>query len=186
MELEPPVPPVGRIGSESGPPNLATETNASRWPRLARNPPSPVRVRRRHSPKTPRKRGTFWDGRGSWARSLCNRRLGGGAGSLVRTRLSLLSSENTGNSTGFGAIGRVADRRNGQFPPTFGGISLGPRTGNEQSEPPEPQFASASLGAQPHLRLARPGSGAAPGAARGEPVNRRHPGTCSNALHQRS
>ena len=64
MEFEPPVFPVGRIGSESEPPNLATEINATSCPLSARNSPSPVRIRLCPSPKTPRKRGSFWDGRG--------------------------------------------------------------------------------------------------------------------------
>ncbi len=64
MEFELPVFPVGRIGSESEPPNLATEINATSCPLSARNSPSPVRIRLCPSPKTPRKRGSFWDGRG--------------------------------------------------------------------------------------------------------------------------
>lgn len=64
MEFEPPVFPVGPIGSESEPPNLATEINATSCPLSARNSPSPVRIRLCPSPKTPRKRGSFWDGRG--------------------------------------------------------------------------------------------------------------------------
>src|SRR5262245_44348326 len=97
MELELPVFPVGRIGSESEPPNLATEINASRCPLSARNSPSPVPSRLYPSPKTRRRCGGLWEGRGLRPQSLCNRRLGGGGGSLVRTRLSLLSRENTGN-----------------------------------------------------------------------------------------
>jgi hypothetical protein len=45
MELESSSIPMGRIGSESGPPNLATETNAPSCPPSARNPPSPVPIR---------------------------------------------------------------------------------------------------------------------------------------------
>ena len=54
----------GRIGSESEPPKLATEINATSCPLSARNSPSPVRIRLCPSSKTPRKRGSFWDGRG--------------------------------------------------------------------------------------------------------------------------
>jgi hypothetical protein len=53
----------------------------------ARNSPSPVPIRRCPSPKTPRKRGSFWGGRGQRVRSLRNRGLDGGATSLGRTRL---------------------------------------------------------------------------------------------------
>ncbi len=52
-----------RIENESEPPNLATEINATSCPLSARNSPSPVRIRMCPSPKTPRKRGSFWDGR---------------------------------------------------------------------------------------------------------------------------
>ena len=38
--------------------------NAARCPPSARNWPSPVPIRLCPSPKTPRKRGSFWDGRG--------------------------------------------------------------------------------------------------------------------------
>ncbi len=72
----------GRIGSESGPPNSATEMNATSRPRSARNPPSPGPIRPCPSPKTPRKRESFWHGRGVRAQSLCNRRLVGGANGI--------------------------------------------------------------------------------------------------------
>ena len=65
----------------------------------------------------PRKRGCFWDGRWSRPQSLCSRRLVGGAGSPGRTRLSLLSREDTGNSAGFGAI---AGRRGSEKRPVPG------------------------------------------------------------------
>ena len=84
MEFEPPVFPVGRIGSESEPPNLATEINADcgacHGPELAvsgSDSPCP-------SPKTPRNARGFGLGRGLRAQSLCNRRLVGGE-SGIRT-----------------------------------------------------------------------------------------------------
>ena len=48
-----------RIGSETEPPNLATETNTDCAVFQARNPQSPVRVRQGRPPKTPRNRGVF-------------------------------------------------------------------------------------------------------------------------------
>jgi len=44
MEFEPPVFPVGRIGSETEPLNLATEKNTGCGVFQARNPQSPVRI----------------------------------------------------------------------------------------------------------------------------------------------
>jgi len=51
MAIELPAFPPGRIGSESGPPDSATETNATRWPRSARSSPSPVSLRRGPPPR---------------------------------------------------------------------------------------------------------------------------------------
>ena len=56
----------------------------------------------------------------------------GGAGSLVRTRLSLLSREDTGNSAGFGAIAARRGSEKRPVPVTFGGISLDRGTGNDR------------------------------------------------------
>jgi hypothetical protein len=75
------------IGSETGPPNKATETNTPSCPRSARNSPSPVPIRLRPPPKTLRKRGLFWEGHGERPRSLRNRRLLGGGASREQTRL---------------------------------------------------------------------------------------------------
>jgi hypothetical protein len=76
-----------RIEGETEPPNLATETNAGRGIFPARNPQSPVRIRRGPTAKTPRNRGDFSGCVGVRAGSLCNSRLNGGGGSLERTRL---------------------------------------------------------------------------------------------------
>ncbi len=84
IELELRVFPLGGIGSESEPPNWATETNAARCPRSARSSPSPVPVWLCPSPKTPRKRGSFRDGRGERVQRLRDRRLVGGE-SGIRT-----------------------------------------------------------------------------------------------------
>jgi hypothetical protein len=51
MKVEPLVFPVGRIGSESEPPNLAAETIAECGAFHARNPRSPVRLRQPGLPK---------------------------------------------------------------------------------------------------------------------------------------
>jgi hypothetical protein len=56
------------------PPDSATENNAGHSSFFARNSPSPVPIRLCPSSKTPRKRTSFWDGRGLRVRSLCNRR----------------------------------------------------------------------------------------------------------------
>ena len=124
MEFELPVFPVGRIGSESGPPNSATEINAISCPPSARNSPSPVRIRLCPPPKTPRKRGSFWDGRGVRVRSLCNRRLGGGE-SGIRTH-GTLSSTRALQARAFSrsAISprgsRIVWRRGGDSNPRYG------------------------------------------------------------------
>ena len=77
----------GRIGSETEPPNLATETNTGRGAFRARNPQSPVRIRVSSTAKTPRNRGDFSGCAGVRAGSLRSRRLDGGACSRSRTRL---------------------------------------------------------------------------------------------------
>jgi hypothetical protein len=113
--------PVGRIGSESEPPNLATETNATRSPRSARNPPSTARIRLCPSPKTPRKRGSIWDDRGQRLQRLRNRGRLGGADSLVRNRLwrpgALLSREDTGKSSNSSRPERPGQARQARFGP---------------------------------------------------------------------
>ena len=53
--------PLGRIGSETEPPNLPTEKNAGCCAFGAPIPPSPVRVRESPTAKTPRNRGNFGD-----------------------------------------------------------------------------------------------------------------------------
>ena len=52
---------VGRISSESEPPNLATEKNAGCCALEAANLPSPVRMRDSPTAKTPRNRANFSD-----------------------------------------------------------------------------------------------------------------------------
>jgi hypothetical protein len=95
--------------------------------------------------------------------SLCNRRLVGGEGSLVRTRLSLLSREDTGNSAGFGAIAARRGSEKRPDPATFGGISLGRGTGNDR--PASREFLGRgkgnprrSVGARSWSRTMRPRS----------------------------
>ena len=75
---------LGRIKSESEPPNLPTEINAGCGVFLAQNPRSLVRMQRGASAKTPRNRGDFSDCARVRARSLCNARLVGGE-SGIRT-----------------------------------------------------------------------------------------------------
>jgi hypothetical protein len=125
MEFELPVFPVGRIGSESGPPNLAAETNPPSCPPSARNPSSPVPIRLCPSPKTPRKRGVFWDAHWLRAQSLCNRRLVGGGQTSANPSLgakSLLSREDTGNSAGSRTIAASVGRRTVRFRPSSAGF----------------------------------------------------------------
>src|SRR5262245_14645562 len=55
-------------------------------------------------------------------------------GSLVRTRLSLLSREHTGNSAGFGVAARSRIGEKGQFPATLGGF---PGPWNRERSPVE-------------------------------------------------
>ncbi len=50
---------LGRIESESEPPNLPTEKNAGCFALEAPNPQSPVRIRLSPTAKTPRNRGNF-------------------------------------------------------------------------------------------------------------------------------
>ncbi len=73
-----PRPLLGRIESESEPPNLATEKNAGRGVFWAWNRQSPVRMRPSRTRKTPRNRGNFSANVWTRAGSLCNSRLDGG------------------------------------------------------------------------------------------------------------
>jgi hypothetical protein len=75
-----------RIESESEPPNLATEKSAGCGFVWARNPPSPVRLRKADRPKVTESRG-FPDRLALLPKTLCNGRLDGGGDSLGRTRL---------------------------------------------------------------------------------------------------
>ena len=75
-------PSLGRIKSESEPPNLPTEKNAGSCAFDAPNPPSPVRIREGRSAKTPRIRAVFSRCTRARAGSLCNSRLNGGGTSL--------------------------------------------------------------------------------------------------------
>jgi len=75
---------LGRIKSESEPPNLPTEKNAACGVFEAANLPSPVRVRDGPTLNTPRNRGVFSNSSWVRARSLGNSRLNGGA-SRIRT-----------------------------------------------------------------------------------------------------
>ena len=70
---------MGRIESESEPPNLPTEKNAGCSFFQARNPQSPLRIREGRAAKTPRIRGDFSGPAAARAESLCNASLGGGA-----------------------------------------------------------------------------------------------------------
>ena len=79
-----PQPSLRRIGSETEPPNLATETNAGCGVFQARNPKSPVRNREGLAAKTPRNRGDFSGCARVRAGNLCNSRLNGGE-SGIRT-----------------------------------------------------------------------------------------------------
>ena len=75
---------LGRIESESEPPNLATEKYAACGVLLASNSQSPVRIHEGSTAKTRRNRGVFWDCSRLCARSLCDGRPNGGA-SRIRT-----------------------------------------------------------------------------------------------------
>jgi hypothetical protein len=81
-------PSLGRIKSESEPPNSPTEKNAGCCAFDAPNPPSPVRIHEGSSAKTPRIRGDFSGCVQVRARSLCDRRLDGGE-SGIRTHGTL-------------------------------------------------------------------------------------------------
>ena len=59
LEFEGREPSLRQIGSETEPPNLATEKNTGCGVFQARNPQSPVRIRERLTAKTPRNRGNF-------------------------------------------------------------------------------------------------------------------------------
>ncbi len=83
-----PRPSLGRIESETEPPNLATETNAGCGVFQARNPQSPVRIRERLAAKTPRNRGDFSGCARVRAGNLRNGRLSGGE-SGIRTHGTL-------------------------------------------------------------------------------------------------
>ena len=120
MELELPVAPVRRIASESEPPNLATEMDATSGPLSARNPPSPVPIRLCPSPRTPRKRGVFWDAH--W---------------LLASVLSLLRGKH-------GEIGRIRGFASRQMVDvrlhsgSSAAIFLRPRTGNLRATSRDP------------------------------------------------
>jgi hypothetical protein len=81
----------------------------------------------------PAKARVFWEGQGERPQSLCTRRLLGGAGSLVRTRLwragSLISREDTGKSSELGQTGGARSRASSPLWTGAERISLDPGTG---------------------------------------------------------
>jgi hypothetical protein len=171
MEFKPPVFPVGRIASESGPPNSATERNATRCPPSARNSPSPVPIRLCPPSQDPAKTREFlgWS-RVAGAKSLRPQtrwRSGESSANPSLGAESLLSRENTGNSFGFRAFAARRGPENGRFRATFGGISPEPGTGNDypasrESLPPHaghPDQPARHWGASPRSRGGRPPSG---------------------------
>jgi hypothetical protein len=128
--------PLARIGSESGPPNLATETNATSCPRSARNPPSPVRIQRCSPPTTPKAREFLEWSRVAVAKSLQPQtrwRWGESSANPSLGAESLLSREDTGNSVDPGPIETCRGSEEDWFPATFGGISLEPGTGKDDT-----------------------------------------------------
>lgn len=85
FDLRPPL--MEQTKGESEPPDLVTEKSAGHRVVRAPNPQSPVRMGDCPTPKTPRNRGEFSVRAPVRTGSLRTRRLNGGGGSLVRTRL---------------------------------------------------------------------------------------------------
>ena len=126
--------PVGRIGSERGPPNLPTETIAPSCPRSVGNSPSPVPIGLRPLSARPRESAAFsgmvtGNGRevSAPADYLAVR---AGESEPVSGGDSLISWENTGNSAGFAAIAPPSRPGRRPVPGPCGAISLDPGAGN--------------------------------------------------------